>query len=48
MSEYRCSICESFLTVNPDPIHTGGMIVEPCQTCRERLEWAVYEKEDQL
>lgn len=33
MPEYRCSRCESFLTVTNDPIHTGGLIVEPCENC---------------
>lgn len=38
MTEYRCADCEGLLEVEPDPMHTGGMIVKPCEACREYID----------
>jgi hypothetical protein len=39
MTEYRCADCEGLLEVEPDPMHTGGMVVKPCEACREDLDY---------
>ena len=44
MSEYRCSVCEGYLTVTPDPIHSGGMVVEPCEHCISKCEECMWEE----
>lgn len=31
MTEYRCADCEGLLDVEPDPMHTAGMIVKPAR-----------------